>query len=154
MAKRYVADKSLQLTATFREADFYRADLHFHAVDHSGATFEGRVFLNNPKADEDTPPTLPNGYAGSFYIFGHGGCYGDLGHCDVPARQRDFDLRRKHPLAPTDVTLEITEALRDAMKKRSELHVTVVPVVMAFTEKCDLENVFKFQSYDIKTYAK
>ena len=23
-------------------------------------------------------------YAGSFYIFGHGGCFGDVGHCDVP----------------------------------------------------------------------
>ena len=154
MAKRYVADKTIEMTSHFRESDFYRADLHFHGVDHSGATFEGRVFLNNPKADEDTATIPANGYAGSFYIFGHGGCYGDEGHCDVPTRTRPNDLRRPHPLTPTEISLEITDALRDAIKKGSDLHVTVVPVVMASTDKCDLENVFNFQSYDIKTYAK
>src|SRR5690348_16357380 len=59
--------------------DFNRADLIFEGVDHSGPSFEGRVFLNNPNATADTPATAENGYAGSFHIFGHGICLGDVG---------------------------------------------------------------------------
>ncbi len=53
--------------------DVSRVDIEFEQVDHSGASFEGRVFLNNPEADENTDPSPENGYAGSFFIFGHGG---------------------------------------------------------------------------------
>jgi hypothetical protein len=154
MAKRFVAEKPMELHNEFREADFYRADIQFHGVDHSGATFEGRVFLNNPKATDQTPKTRANGYAGSFYVLGHGGCFGDEGHCDVPKTRREHDLRRPHALTPAEIHLTITDALRDAVKKGPQLHVSVVPVVMASNEKCDLENVFKFSGYDIKTYAK
>src|SRR5215469_18924189 len=100
MAKRFLAEKPLQLASKFREANFYRADIQFHGVDHSGATFEGRVFLNNPKATEKTEKTRANGYAGSFYVLGHGGCFGDVGHCDVPKTRRPHDHRRPHPLTP------------------------------------------------------
>jgi hypothetical protein len=30
------------------DRDFTRADIQFLGLDHSGASFEGRVFLNNP----------------------------------------------------------------------------------------------------------
>src|ERR1700744_5231044 len=79
---------------------FARADVEFHGVDHSGPSYEGRVFLNTPDADATTELAAP-GYAGSFYIFGHGGCLGDVGHCDVVARRR-FDPRPAHPLTPID----------------------------------------------------
>lgn len=154
MAKTYVAEKPLQLSAQVRSANFYRADIEFHGVDHSGATFEGRVFLNNSNANEKTSKSAANGYAGSFYVFGHGGCFGDAGHCDVPKTRRPHDLRRPHPLTPAEIRVNITEALKAAMAKKPEVQVTVVPVVMASNDKCDLENVFKFQGYDIKTYAK
>src|SRR6266480_3079079 len=55
--------------------EYVRADLEFIGVDHSGASYEGRVYLNNANADANTQPTEMNGYAGSFYIFGHGGCF-------------------------------------------------------------------------------
>jgi hypothetical protein len=154
MAKRYVSERPIQLSVTTRDSDFYRADIEFHGVDHSGATFEGRVFLNNSDANEKTPKKKEAGYAGSFYIFGHGGCFGDEGHCEVPNTKRACDLREPHALTPAEVRVPITDALRIAMKKDHNLRVTVVPVVMASNDKCDLENVFKFESYDIKTYAK
>ena len=31
---------------------FSRADIEFHGVDHAGASYEGRVFLDNPTADK------------------------------------------------------------------------------------------------------
>src|SRR5439155_390785 len=54
----------------------YRADIEFHNVDHAGASYEGRVYLNNQNADENTGYDDPS-YAGSYHIFGHGGCLGD-----------------------------------------------------------------------------
>jgi tyrosinase len=130
---------------------YYRADLLLHGVDHSGATYEGRVFLNNPKADERTPTNLRSGYAGSFYIFGHGGCFGDEGHCDVEQRAPD-DPRGPHHLVPTDAVVDITEALRGAMRKGSDLTVTVVPVIMSGNEQSDLEEPFKVGSLEIQAY--
>src|SRR3712207_1201603 len=94
---RYVSDP----IPTPREGvDFRRADLVFHGVKHSGPSYEGRVFLNKPDADEKTPLEPSSGYAGSFYIFGHAGCFGDRGHCEIREEQtRDpFDLRLPHHL--------------------------------------------------------
>lgn len=73
---------------------FVRADLAFHGVNHARASFEARLFLNYPEAGPDTPTDDHHGYAGSFFVFGHGGCAGDEGHCDVPSGpRRPFDLR-------------------------------------------------------------
>jgi len=110
------------------------------------------VFLNNPKADENTPRYAKQVYAGSFHVFGHGGCFGDVGHCDVPAHRRENDLRLPHPLTPRDMNVTITEALRNQLRKSPEIHVTVVPVVMEATEKCDLTKVLKFKRFEILTY--
>ena len=46
--------------------------LVFSGVEQAGPSFEGRVFLNNPDADESTPATDDAGYAGSFHVFGYG----------------------------------------------------------------------------------
>src|ERR1700730_9488090 len=68
---------------------------------HGEASYEGRIFLNNPKADAETPKDLAHGYAGSFHIFGHGGCLGDVGHCEVSQHNREsYDFRSPHPLTP------------------------------------------------------
>src|SRR5690242_17965704 len=72
---------------------FSRADLVFEGVDHAGVSYEGRIFLNNEGADEKTPKTPSNGYAGSYHIFGHGGCFGDVGHCDIHGLPRAYDPR-------------------------------------------------------------
>jgi tyrosinase len=152
MARKYTS-QSLQLGASFREDQFYRADIEFHAIDHSGATFEARIFFNNPDATETTESTLENGYAGSFYIFGHGGCFGDAGHCNPRTGLRNYDKRRPHPLTLTDATVTVTNALRTAARKGSELTVTVVPVIMSANALCDLEECLKFKNFNIVIYG-
>src|SRR5215212_8799188 len=88
---------------------FTRADIEFSGVDHSGASYEARVFLNNPEADETTERTANRGYAGSFHIFGHGGCFGDdISHCEVRGPRRRYDPRTEHALAPTLKVLRAT----------------------------------------------
>lgn len=132
--------------------DFTRADIEFEGVDHSGSTYEGRVFLNNPDADPSTEPNLDHGYAGSYYIFGHGGCYGDEGHCDVAPRSL-YDPRPPHMLSPTRKIVIATDAVRRAAAAGESLTVTVVPVLMATTEKVpEDETIPKFESVSVITY--
>ncbi|HWH12470.1 MAG TPA: hypothetical protein VG165_15205, partial [Solirubrobacteraceae bacterium] len=92
---------------------YSRADLVFYGVDHSGPSFEARIFLGNPGAGLSTPVDDEHGYAGSFHVFGHGGCFGDSGHCAVPTGPRDpFDLRPPHQLTPITMTVIVTRALK------------------------------------------
>lgn len=107
------------------EREYSYAELVFYGVDHSGDSYEARVFLENSEASIDTPRDIEAGYAGSFSVFGHGGCYGEEGHCDVDRMYRDeFDLRPPHPLTPLTKTADITTALRKLGKR--EVRVTVV----------------------------
>jgi hypothetical protein len=153
MSNKYISEP-ISLENKFRNSEFYRADLKFYEVDHSGATYDGRVFFNNPNADENTPMTAENGYAGSFYIFGHGGCFGDVGHCDFNVGKRAYDKRRPHPIQPVDAFVTVTEALRIAIEQGSELIVTVVPIILSATEFCNLENCLQFRKFEIVTYSK
>src|SRR6266516_3166676 len=87
---------------------FTRADLIFYGLDHSSYSYEGRIFLNAPDADEKASRGH-DAYAGSFWIFGHGGCFGDVGHCDIPPRDDPFDLRPPHQLTPAPRTVTVTD---------------------------------------------
>ena len=112
-------------------AEVERADLIFYGVDHSGLSYEARIFLNRPEANAETQGSDEAGYAGSFHIFGHGGCFGDVGHCDVPSGpQPAHDLRLVHPLTPDTKTVVITEALKRVRAKGGDTFtVTVVAQV-------------------------
>jgi len=132
---------------------FVRADLEIDGIFHGEASYEGRIFLDNAKADVDTPKTLGQGYAGSFYIFGHGGCLGDPGHCEVNEHKReDFDFRNPHPLTPAFKRITVTEALRQVAKSRKQITITIVPVVTAINKLCDPVNVFRCSGLRIVTY--
>jgi hypothetical protein len=131
---------------------FTSADLEILGIDHSQTSYEGRVFFNNPKADASTPKTLAEGYAGSFYIFGHGGCFGDVGHCEINERLGAYDLRDPHPLRPTLARVPVTAALKQFAKSNAQISITVVPVVSAATELSDTKNVFRFQQMRFLTY--
>jgi hypothetical protein len=134
------------------DRDLTRADIEFHGLDHSGASFEGRVFVNNADADQTTDTTLASGYAGSFHVFGHGGCFGDEGHCDVRPR-RTYDPRPAHPLTPARKTVIATDAVRAALGASAEaMTVTVVPMVTSLTEKCGPDDVLSFEFLRIVTY--
>lgn len=111
---------------------FSRADLEFRGVDHSGPSYEGRVFFDNPSANESTPAEVDHGYAGSFHVFGHGGCFGELGHCDItPGGRGVYDRRLPHPLTPLFKTVIVTDALRRVLEtgKGETFTVTVAAVV-------------------------
>lgn len=132
--------------------DFSRADVEFEGLDHSGSTYEGRIFVNNPDADDSTETTLENGYAGSYFIFGHGGCFGDEGHCDVQPRA-PFDPRPPHPLWPTRKVVNATDAIRAATQAGSTMTITVVPIVLSTTEKVpEDEELPKFELVSVITY--
>ncbi len=136
---------------------FTRADLEFRGVDHSGPSFEARVFLNNDRAGPDTAPDTAGGYAGSFYVFGHGGCFGELGHCDIPVGPRGpFDKRLPHPLTPQFKTVIVTDALRRLLQASDDkkVRVTVVPVVPESQVSSTAKDVdpLKFESVSLITY--
>jgi tyrosinase len=117
------------------DANPTRADIVFHQVDHAGASYEGRVYLNNPEANYETG-TDHASYAGSYHIFGHGGCLGDPGHCDVKPR-RPYDPRPPHQLTKTTRIVVATEAVRRAVQSDGEATVTVVPVIEPLPYKPD-----------------
>jgi hypothetical protein len=116
----------IALTPAQAQRRFARADLVFYDVDAGGASFVAKVFLDPQGENPDTSPSREAGYAGFFCIFGHGGCFGDEGHCDVPAARDPFDLGPPHALTPqvklVDVTAELTKITTDAIV------VTVLPV--------------------------
>ena len=99
---------------------FQRAAIRIHGVDQSGASFEGRVFLNNPKATIDTPLTEENGYVGSFHVYGYGLWPDDIG------KKQSGDAQEIR--APIEKRLFATEAVRRAAAKSPEIMVTIVPM--------------------------
>ena len=156
------ADKLYRMSAVYKSprkisvanlpSSYSRADLEFIGVDHSGASYEARVYLNNPSADADTQAVEANGYAGSYYIFGHGGCFGDVGHCELHQTRDEFDPRPSSPLEPIKKVVVATDALKKATAQSSEISVTVVPIIMSWTEKTDMTDIMKFDHINLVTY--
>jgi tyrosinase len=105
----------------------YRVDVEFHGVDHAGASYEGRVYVNNEGADENTGYDDPS-YVGSYHIFGHGGCLGDPGHCEVTPRRR-YDPRPAHPLTKARKVVIDNGAVAKAVAEGGEARITVVPII-------------------------
>jgi hypothetical protein len=133
-----------------------RADLVLLDTEHGGHSFEARVFLNNPTANADTPMTDDTGYAGTFYVFGHGGCFGDAGHCEVNDRGKTpTDLRGLHPLTPIRKELTVTEALKRVLQSGDLKTVTLVPLAIGrpLTSNPANEDVLHYSSLKLLTYA-
>jgi hypothetical protein len=145
--------KSVQIPIGGLDREFSRADIEFHELEHDGPTYQGRVFINNPGADETTERLDENGYAGSFHVFGHGGCFGDAGHCDVRERGA-FDPRPAHPLTPALKIVTATSALRTALAENDEeITITVVPVILSTTPKAGRpDDVVLFDHAQVVTY--
>jgi len=137
--------------ASGEKPDFARADLVFYGVDHSGPSFEARIFLNNPEANLQTPRDDASGYAGSFTVFGHAGCAGDVGHCDVPTVPKDpFDRRPPHALTPQTKTVIVTDALRKIPDPM--VTITVVPVRPG-AHGAEVVDALQFDRFSLLTYA-
>jgi len=145
-------DAPFKIPAWEGQPDFYRADLQFHGVEHRGDSYEGRVFLGTTDVSPQTPTELESGYAGSFYVFGHGPCFGDEGHCDVEAGPpiHHYDYRRPHPLNTQRMTVTITKALRRTVEAgASAVEVTVIPT-NAHNE--EVGDILHFKRLSLVTY--
>lgn len=140
---------AIENPASAGQPDFARADLVFYGVDHSGPSFEARIFFNNPDAELRTPRDDAS-YAGSFTVFGHAGCAGDPGHCDVPSGPKDpFDRRPPHALTPQTKTVIVTDALR----KLSEAQVTITVVaVRPGATGAEVTDALRFERFSLVTY--
>lgn len=147
---RYVSEPVELPPSDGGDVGLSRADLVFYGVDHSGPSFEARVFFNNPRADRSTPRDAEHGYAGSFHIFGHGGCFGEEGHCDVAATTRGpFDLRLAHQLTPAIKSVIVTEAVRRHVGQ-GPVTITVVGVD---PEQPDVDPL-RFERLSLLTYQR
>jgi tyrosinase len=135
------------------DADFSRIDIEFLGVDHSGSSYEGRVYLNNPAADASTARSAEAGYVGSYFIFGHGGCLGEPGHCDVRPR-RTFDPRPGHHLTGArKVVIAAERVAQKALAAGDQVTVTVVALVTAVGPASGWDDdVLKFDRVRIVTY--
>jgi len=140
MAKKFVSPP-IDLGLGAAGTDFTRADIHFRGVDHAGPSFEARVFLNNPEADEHTPQTLDHGYAGSFHVYGYG---------VFPEGPRT--AAGKPPEAPAERYIMATEAVRRAAHQGKKATVTVVPVVTGMADGNRLDAPLKLDGVSIVTY--
>lgn len=150
-----VAD--LPYTADPGSQRFTRCDLVFFGVDHRDRSYEVRVFFNNAEAGPDTPRDHQQGYAGRFVVFGHGGCYGDLGHCDVPTERHDpHDLRRPHALTPHMKILDLSEALERTLTGSPQGLTTVTLVPMSKDplrkDRGGTNELFHFDGLELRTY--
>lgn len=140
---------AIENPASGQKPDFARADLVFYGVDHSGPSFEARIFFNNPEANLRTPRDDAS-YAGSFTVFGHAGCAGDPGHCDVPSGPKDpFDRRPPHSLTPQTKTVIVTDALRKISEE--QLTITVIPVRPG-AEGPQVSDALSFERFTLVTY--
>jgi tyrosinase len=124
----YTTSQPLSVPHWVDQPSFRRADLVLDGVTHRGPSYEGRIFLRD-HADPTTPKDIEQGYAGSLYVFGHGDCFGDEGHCHDPGGPiHPFDYRRPHPLTPQVHVVRITNALQRLVETTADpFHVTIVP---------------------------
>lgn len=142
---------SLEVPAPEAGVELTRVDLIFYGVDHSGPSYEARVFINHDSADVSTERTFERGYVGSFTVFGHGGCYGDIGHCDINDRTTDdYDLRLAHPLTPWTKTLIMPSEAFELIAG-SKVSITVVAVAQATAGAVEL--AMSFDRVRIAAYA-
>ncbi len=161
MAERWTSEP-LDLPPREPTGAYPRVDLVFHAVDHSGPSYEARIFIDNPDADESTALAAEQRYAASFWVFGHDGCFGDLGHCDVPGGDRDiFDRRAPHPLTPQKKTITVSETLAPladaAAGQEAETSITVtvvaIPEPTPGAGRRESKGVLAFRELSLVTYT-
>jgi hypothetical protein len=147
---------TLKLSRPEPTEEFTRADLEFRGVDHSGPSFEARVFFDNARADDATEKDAESGYAGSFYVFGHGGCFGELGHCDVQDAPRGlYDRRPPHQLTPQFKTVIVTEALKRVAQTGARKDFTITIVALVANEPRSRKaqgDPLQFESVSLITY--
>jgi len=146
MVERFTTDP-IELPPADRP--FERADLLFYGIDHSGPSFEAMVFMD-PRGVGKGADAEHKAYVGSFHIFGHGGCFGDVGHCDIPTHDDPFDLRPAHQLEPRLRIVNVTGAVEELLAR--EIGAAKVTVVARAVGSAS-NDVLSFTKVRLATYA-
>ena len=153
---KIVRCQPLELPGEQQRAPLWRAELFFHGLDLLGPSYRAAVFLNHGRVTHDTPEDADHGYAGAFFLFGKGGCFGEEGHCHPRPRRGRFDTRLIPQTYPTSRAVDVTEAVRrEIAAGAEELVATLVPEVAdsagVLTEG-DLAAPIKFEQVGLVTY--
>ena len=145
MVDRYVTPP-IELPAP--RSSFERADLVFYGLDHSGASSRPRSSSTPGGLGADATDTAPT--SGSFFIFGHGGCFGDVGHCDIPTHGRPVRPATSAPAAPAIRVVTVTESIRRLVEAGEK----AIPVtVVARTPGNRSDKVLQFDTVRLLSYA-
>ena len=96
----------------------------FYRLDHSGPSYQVRVFFNNPSAGPDTPSPREE-FVSKFSCSRTAAASGRRGTAG-PAAVSPFDRRQPHQLVPIARYLTVTGAIRDLIG-RDQRSVTVRP---------------------------
>jgi hypothetical protein len=140
--------ESQELALPPSDQPFAEASLEFEDILHDGPSFTVYVYFDNPEVEEQAGDS-GEGYVGRFRVFGHGECWGDVGHCDLPRGPvHEFDVRAPHPLTPIDIGLDCTDALR-ALAGGNSVKVTT----LAFSTDPDAAgDLLRFAGLTLVTY--
>jgi len=118
---------------------FAKAEVRLHWVPQLARSCFIRVFLNEPGADASTPIRNNPHYAGYLAIFGHGGCYGGPGHCDLPPlRSREFDVRPRSHNTPRNHRIDVTACARALLQNTDKLQITLLVIGVDYREESEL----------------
>jgi hypothetical protein len=92
-----------------------------------------------------------SGYIGSYHIFGHNGCFGDEGHCEIPPR-RAYDSRSKSDVTPCYKSLDATKVIKKLIESKDEIVVTIVPLVVKGGRMGDAKDVIHIDRIRVSCY--
>lgn len=146
----------LELPTTDDGGEFSRADLTFYGLDHSGPSFEALIFFGNEQASASTARDEQSGYVSKFAVFGHGGCFGEEGHCEVVTPVSPFDRNHPHQLEPATRIVMVTDAIQRLVSSgATSVTVTVVPVVRAsaLAEESAADTVLTIDQVALHTFV-
>jgi tyrosinase len=118
---------------------FRKAEIRLHSVPQLMRSCFIRAFLNQPDADAATPVHDNPHFAGYLAVFGHGGCYGGPGHCDLPpAQSRDYDRRPRSHNTPRNHRIDVTQCARRLLETADSLQITLLVIGVDYQEESDL----------------
>jgi hypothetical protein len=132
--------------------EFRRADLIFTGVDHRGPSYQVRVLLVGL---DGAGNELSRQDAGSYFVLGHGGCFGDEGHCDIRDPVSEYDYRPPHQLTAATRVVVVTGPLRGLIEAGAvELRVEITPVLKEspFTGAASAEDITPATDVELRLY--
>ena len=144
---RTYCSKPIQIDIARLEVPFHRADIVIRNMDGSGISYEGKVFLNNPNANQETVLSLENGYVGSYHIFG----YGALFPGDIHKERSRYDHRPSQSPLIEYKRIVVTDALRVLGQNTNAFVITIVPVLPGHESDVLEGDIIKFEKIGIIT---